>query len=115
MKKILSARIDKEYWLSNTEVEEFEKDGIPIYCPSDIAEFKTIAPSNEELLKIWILKAFQKIGVLNALDKIRGEKKEEHLDQFVKPESKLGPTAQIALKEIYKTLGRPNQEKEIRE
>ena len=115
MKLIKSPLIEKEYWLASEEVDEFEKDGLPIFTPNDVRELKLYKPSRDEMLKIWVAKGLGKQSVSNLIFEIRNEKPESYIDAYKKPDKSL--KNELALKytsEILKTLTRsqPNDESE---
>lgn len=106
MKKVLSPKINKEYWLAAEEVEAFEKGGFPIFTPIDIRELKVWNPSKDELLKVWIKKSFEKVSVAAVVEELRRPlEKEKREDLYKRPGIKLSPVAELALQNIKKVLG----------
>lgn len=109
LKKVKSILIEKEYWLSLEETEVYEKDGLPVFSPSDTqliqAHKKTI--TKDELLMIWGAKANMGQSAketMKMIKELRAKMKEEDHVHILNPG--LNPLTQHYLSEIYKTLGK---------
>jgi len=86
MRKVTSSLIGKEYYLATEETPDFEKDGLPIFTPSDVAALKELKPEKDLLLKIWFLKSMKKCTIAECVQEINAPlPKEHHTEQYQKP------------------------------
>lgn len=100
------AGVMKKFWLSEFEVLEYEKDGLPIFTRSEIesAQYKSL--NDTDFLKVYYLRSTKKATIIEHLEEINLVEKDNYLASYQRPATRLSLTAQDALKNIYKALGK---------